>query len=263
MAESRAPSPQETWDDVFGDFYLRVHGAESTREEDAAGEQARAAARLAKLAPGGALLDAPCGFGRHAIPLATDGFAVTGVDRSAPLLEEARRRSGDGDRAPAWVQGDYRELPFPDATFDAAINLYTSLGYLGDAEDAKVLAEIARVLRPGGHLVIETMHRDLLVRTFDESGWQRAGAGRLLLEQRAFDPVGGVVQETQTLIAPDGARESRTFETRVYSATELVDMLGAAGFEKTTVHGDLSGAPFATDTRLVLVARTPRDAVDA
>jgi SAM-dependent methyltransferase len=255
MADGRSPSTQETWDAFFGDFYLRVHAAESAREEQADAEQALAAARLARCPPGGALLDAPCGFGRHALPLAAEGFAVTGVDRSAPLLEEARRR-GEG---PAWVLGDYRELPFADATFDAAINLYTSIGYLGDAEDTAVLAEIARVLKPGGRLVIETLHRDLLVRTFDESGWQRAGEGRLLLEQRAFDPVGGVAQETQTLIHPDGTRESRTFATRVYSATELVAMLLAAGFEKATAYGDLSGAPFETGTRLVLVARTPQD----
>jgi ubiquinone/menaquinone biosynthesis C-methylase UbiE len=259
MADGRSPSTQETWDAFFSDFYLRVHAAGSGREADAAREQALAAARLARCPAGGALLDVPCGFGRHALALAQEGFAVTGVDRSGPLLEEARRR-GDG---PSFVLGDYRELPFADATFDAAINLYTSLGYLGDEGDTAVLAEIARVLKPGGRLVIETTHRDLLVRTFDESGWQRVGEGRLLLEQRAFDPVGGVAQETHTLIDPDGTRESRTFATRVYSATELVAMLLAAGFEKATAYGDLSGAPFDTGTRLVLVARTPQDDADA
>ena len=61
------------------------------------------------------------------------------------------------------MNADYRELPFPDESFDAALNLYTSLGYLGDDEDTKVLAAIRRVLREGGRLVIETMHRDRLV----------------------------------------------------------------------------------------------------
>jgi ubiquinone/menaquinone biosynthesis C-methylase UbiE len=255
MADGRSPSTQETWDAFFSEFYLHVNAAESRRQVEAAREQARAAAQLARTPAGGKLLDVPCGFGRHAIPLAEDGFDVTGVDRAAALLEEAKRRSDK----PAWVLGDYRELPFADATFDTAINLYTSLGYLGDAEDTAVLAEIARVLKPGGRLVIETMHRDLLVRTFDESGWQLLGEGRLLLEQRAFDPIGGIAQDTQTLIGSDGRRESQTFATRIYSATELVAMVRAAGFEKVTVYGDLAGGPFDTDTRLVLVARTPQD----
>jgi ubiquinone/menaquinone biosynthesis C-methylase UbiE len=245
-----APSPQETWDAFFSDFYLRVNA--TPKDDAAAAAQARAAAALARCPPGGALLDVACGFGRHAIPLATDGFAVTGVDRSEPLLAEARRR----DAGPAWVTADYRELPFADASFDAAINLYTSIGYLGDEEDTKVLAEVARVLRPGARLVIETMHRDLLVRSFQERGWRLLGEGRMLLEQRAFDPLTGVAQTTQTLIDTTGERESSTFATRVYSATELLAMLRAAGFEKATAHGGLDGAPFDTATRLVLVART-------
>lgn len=246
-----APQPQELLDAFFGDFYLRVYGSRQAGDE--AREQALAAARLSGCPADGALLDVGCGFGRHAVPLAAEGFRVTGVDRSATLLEEARRRAGDD--GPALVAADYRELPFEDASFDAAINLYTSIGFLGDEEDAQVLAEIARVLRPGGRLVVDTMHRDLLLRIFQERGWRLLGAGRLLLEQRAFDPVAGIVQETQTLIESDGARESQTFATRVYSATELVSMLRAAGFEKVVAHGDLDGSPFDTGTRLVLVAR--------
>ena len=249
--DGRTPSSQETWDAFFSDFYLRVHAGSEPRDE--ARTQALAAAALSACPPNGNLLDVACGFGRHAVPLAAAGFTVTGVDRSAALLAEAQRRAGTA--GPRLVQADYRELPFEDASFDAALNLYTSLGYLGDEEDARVLAEIARVLRPGGRLVIELLHRDLLVRTFDESGWELVGDGRLLLEQRAFDPAGGVAQTTQTLIETDGRRESQTFEVRVYTATELVAMLRAAGFEKVTCHGDFGGGPFSTATRLVIVAR--------
>ncbi|HEY6758724.1 MAG TPA: class I SAM-dependent methyltransferase [Baekduia sp.] len=249
----RTPSSQETWDAFFSDFYLRIHATSEGRGE--AREQAVAAAALSGCPDGGELLDVACGFGRHALPLAQAGFHVTGVDRSAALLDEARRRAGDDAPWPRLVQADYRELPFADASFDAALNLYTSLGYLGDEEDTNVLREIARVLRPGGKLVVETMHRDLLVRMFTESGWQLLGEGRLLLEQRTFDPTGGVTQTTQTLIDKDGARDSRTFEARVYTATELVRMLGQAGFAKTTTYGDLGGGAFDTATRLVVVAK--------
>ena len=134
------------------------------------------------------------------------------------------------------------------------MNLFSSLGYLGDAEDTRALAEIGRTLRPGGRLVIEIMHRDLLVRTFTEQDWHLVGEGRLLLEQRTFDPVGGVAQVTQTLVGSDGTRESRPFSVRMYTATELLAMLAAAGFADARCHGGFDGAPFATDTRLVIVA---------
>ena len=88
------------------------------------------------------------------MPLARAGYRVVGVDRSQTLLDEARRRGG-GERWPKLTRADYRELPFADESFDAALNLFTSLGYLGDEEDTRVLAAIRRVLRPGGRLVIE------------------------------------------------------------------------------------------------------------
>ena len=245
------PSSPETWDAFFSDFYLRAFADDERQEEAEA--QALAAARLAGCPDGGDLLDVPCGFGRHSVPLARAGYRVVGVDRSEALLAEARRRAR-GERWPKLVRADYRELPFADASFDAAVNLFSSLGYLGDAEDTKVLAEIRRVLRPGARLVIEIMHRDLLVLRFQESDWRLLGEGRLLLEQRTFDAAAGVAQVTQTLIDRAG-RDSRSYSVRVYLATELLAMLAAAGFADARCHGDLDGAPFTTGSRLVIVAR--------
>ena len=246
------PSSTETWDAFFSDFYLRAYADDERREE--ARNQALAAARLSGCPDGGELLDVPCGFGRHSVALGAAGYRVTGVDRSPALLEEAHRRAA-GAAWPQLVEADYRRLPFDAGSFDGAVNLFTSLGYLGDEEDTAVLAEIHRVLRPGGRLVIETMHRDWLVHHFRETGWRLLGAGRLLLEQRTFDPSAGVAQETQTIIEPTGERESRTWSARVYTATELLAMLERAGFAEARCLGDLDGAPFETTTRLVIVAR--------
>jgi SAM-dependent methyltransferase len=249
--EGSAPSPPETWDALFSDFYLRAY-LDDEADADAA-VHAQSAARLAACPAGGDVLDVPCGYARHAIPLSRAGYCVTGVDRSPTLLAEARRRAGDD--GPALVEADYRELPFADESFDAALNLFTSLGFYGDEEDVKALAEIGRVLRPAGRLVIETMHRDRLVHGFHEQDWRRVGEGRLLLEQRNFDAASGVAQTTQTLIDNTGERDSRTFAVRVYTATELVAMLRRAGFDDARCYGDLEGGPFATTTRLVIVAR--------
>lgn len=249
--ERPAPSPPETWDALFSDFYLRAF-ADPDADADAS-VHAQGAARLSGCPPGGDLLDVPCGYGRHAIPLARAGLRVTGVDRSPTLLAEARQRAGD--EGPTLLEADYRELPFSDASFDAALNLFTSLGFYGDEEDVRVLAEISRVLRPAGRLVIETMHRDLLVEGFRERDWRLVGEGRILLEQRTFDAASGVAQTTQTLIDTTGERDSRSFSVRVYTATELVAMLMRAGFAEAKCYGDLDGGAFGTSTRLVIVAR--------
>ena len=249
--EHGAPSPTETWDDFFSEFYLRAF-REAERNARAE-EEALAAARLSGCPPGGDLLDVPCGFGRHALPLAARGLRVIGVDRAQPLLDEAKRRAGQG-RWPKLVRADYRELPFADESFDAALNLFSSLGYLGDEEDTRALAEIGRVLRPGG----AARHRDHAPRPagapLPEHDWHLLGEGRLLLEQRTFDPAPGLAQTTQTLIDARRRARSRTFSIRVYTATELLGMLDRAGFAETRCHGDLEGGPFATDTRLVVAA---------
>jgi ubiquinone/menaquinone biosynthesis C-methylase UbiE len=250
--ERGAPSTTETWDAFFSDFYLRAYAGAA--HDATAEEQALGAARLAGVTEAAELLDVPCGFGRHAIPLAAAGHRVTGVDRSGPLLEEARRRAGNARRL-KFVRADYRDLPFADASFDAAINLFSSLGYLGDEEDTKALAEIGRVLRPGGRLVIETMHRDLIVHSFRERDWQLLGEGRMLLEQRTFEPIAGVAQSTQTLVEASGERESRTFSVRLYTVTELLAMLARAGFTDARCYADLDGGAFAIDTRLVISAQ--------
>ena len=251
--ERSATSSAETWDAFFSDFYLRAYADDERGAEDAEA-QALAAARLAGCPEGGELLDVPCGFGRHAVPLARAGYRVTGVDRSRELLAEARRRAG-GERWPKLTQADYRELPHADASFDAALNLFSSIGYLGDAEDERALAEIGRVLRPGGRLVLEAMHRDALVRMFSEHDWRLVGAGRLLLEQRVWDAAAGIAQVTQTLVDGSGDRDSRSYSLRVYSATELLAMLERAGFAEARCHGDLDGGAFSSSTRLVVVAR--------
>jgi hypothetical protein len=65
------PSPAETWDAFFSEFYLRAFRED---ERSAAAEaQALAAARLSGCPENGDLLDVPCGFGRHALPLAAAG----------------------------------------------------------------------------------------------------------------------------------------------------------------------------------------------
>jgi SAM-dependent methyltransferase len=245
---SRDTSTEDVWDAFFSDFYLRAYASD---ERDAEAEtQALAAARLAGCAPDGALLDVPCGFGRHSIPLARAGYKVTGVDRSGALLGEAQRR-GQGIE---FVQADYRQLPFADDSFDAALNLFTSLGYLGDEEDVKVLAEIRRVLRPNAKLVIETAHRDALVTRWSDNGWRLMGEGRVLLESRTFDPAAGVAQTTQTLVEPDGARESRTWSVRCYTATELAVMAERAGFADVKCWGGFGMEPLTPTSRLVIVA---------
>jgi SAM-dependent methyltransferase len=235
-------------------LYLRTVRAERTDATSA--EEALAAARLAGCKPGALILDAGCGNGRHAIPLARAGYRAVAFDRSAPLLAAARRSAGSA-RWPKFIRGCYSRLPFGTERFDAVLSLGTALGYLGDEGDQRALCEFRRVLVPGGRLVIETLHRDQLDGLAAHEDRELPG-GATLRYERAFDPARGVLHEAQRLRDDAGWGPARAYDIRVYGIDELGSMLENAGFGDTRWYGSLSGAGGPTPrTAVVVVARTP------
>ena len=105
------------------------------------------AADLARVGPGSRALDVATGTGDLAIELASRGADVVGSDFSEGMLEVARRK------APAltWEQGNALALPYPDATFDAAT---VGFGARNFSDLPQGLREMARVVRPGGRVVV-------------------------------------------------------------------------------------------------------------
>jgi SAM-dependent methyltransferase len=245
---------RDYWDELFDEMYLLTYA--SLDRGGPQEEEALAAARLARCDPGADILDAPCGYGRHSIPLAAAGYHVVGLDRSEALLDEARRRAGDADW-PRWVQGDHRELPLEDASFDAVLCLFSSLGYRGEEGDARTLAEFHRVLRPGGRLVIETMHRDRLMHILQPRGWDPLPGGGTLIEERRFDYQEGSTETDHILIRPDGSRKAVTYRIRTYTATELGKLVEQAGFADLEYFGEIDRSDLSRETRLVILARKP------
>ena len=93
---------------------------------------------------GGHVLDVATGTGLVAAELLAHGFRVTGVDQSPDMLAGARERFGPGIEL---VEATAERLPFADASFDHLTVTYL-LRYVADP--ASTLAELARVVRPGG-----------------------------------------------------------------------------------------------------------------
>jgi SAM-dependent methyltransferase len=123
------------------------------------------AAALAEVGTPETILDIGCGTGTLAIALAdaAPDAAVTGVDGDPGILERARRKAARIDRRVGFVEGHAEALPFPDGSFDC-VTTTLMLHHLDPQTKRAALLEIARVLRPGGRLVIADWGRprDLL-----------------------------------------------------------------------------------------------------
>lgn len=112
--------------------------------------------RLLRLPKGARLLDLGCAFG-FGTRLPAKHFETYGHDLSAPYIERARRALPDV----TFTVGPADSVPYPDAFFDAVL-LLDVLEHVED--DGAVLREIARVLRPGGSLVMSVPNQGLLAR---------------------------------------------------------------------------------------------------
>ena len=95
-------------------------------------------------------LDVGCGEGRFCRMLAAAGISAIGIDPTAALIDEARRRDPEGD----YRIGRAEALDFPDAAVDLVVS-YLSLIDIPDIGSA--IAEMARVLKPGGSLLIANL----------------------------------------------------------------------------------------------------------
>jgi len=164
---------------------------------------------LQRVCPAGArILDLGCGPGVASVALAEAGHQVTAGDHSPAMLDaaaERARRAGVADRVTTLLL-DAHDLPFPAASFDAVL----ALGVLQWSHSPRrVLAEMARVAKPGGHVVVNATNAAQLAAVIDPS------RGAL----RAFGPI----RRLARIVRPRA-------QHNLHSRAQLLGLLGAVGF---------------------------------
>ncbi len=204
--------------------------------------------------PGDSVLDLCCGPGRVAVPLARRGIHVTAVDRTPLYLERLRERATAADVTIEIVREDMRRFR-RDNAFDGVVNMFTSFGYFADkADDRRVLENIFASLKPGGRLIMEMMSREIAARVFQERDWAEKD-GRFLIQEHRVDPDFGGTHDRWIIFDEDG-RQDFEFSLRLYTGTELADLLRSVGFSEAQPFGAPDGRPYDNRAnRLWMIAR--------
>lgn len=236
------------FEDAFRADYRRVY---PHRDLEAARPEVR---WLVEHGVRGRVLDLCCGFGRHSWLLAEAGCDVAGIDLSQDLLLAARELPDFERRLRGrLIRSDARELPFRAASFDSVVNLFSSFGYFGELDDARMLREIGRVLRAGGLAVLDLMN-PAYVRANLRDETVREDDAFLLRERRALADGGRRVIKDVELVS-DGETKRWREDVRLYELPEIRALLVGNGFEPLSVAGGFDGRAFdAQAPRMLLVA---------
>jgi SAM-dependent methyltransferase len=227
--------------DLLGETYLRYSFTKGTAQEVAF------LLDLLALPEGARVLDVGCGPGRHAVPLAQAGLAVTGVDVSRRFLDLAAAAARDAGVGAAFFHVDARQMPFDDE-FDAVISICEGAFGLMGGDDSTVLKRMAEAVRREGRVVLTAFS------ALYEASHPREGA--------TFDADAGVVHELTTVKDESGADHEVDLWTSVYTARELRLMALGVGLVPESVWAVEPGAfakrePDMDHPELMLVARRP------
>ena len=233
----------EWWKTFFDDEYFRIFSQMFSLETDT--KQAAELWSMLDLTPGCRLLDAPCGWGRLSRPLALLGASVLGVDQSENMLRFAERSRGD--LSPEHLRYRKHELrsPLPDSGFDIACNIFTSFGYGTEDDDVAIFRTLREAVRPGGRVLVETNHRDLMCAFIARASKasRRFKDGTLFIDEPEFDAIAGVVRLNWYWSGPHGSGEKHA-DWRCYTPTQVVQLLQRAGLHFVGAYKGFSKTPY-------------------
>ena len=211
--------------------------------------------RLCRLRRGGHLLDLCCGPGRHLAGLSAAGYRVAGLDHADHMLRLARERVTAGETPARLVRGEAQRLPFGDQSFDGILCLFNSFGYMeSDGENAALLAEAARCLRPGATFLLETRSRAHQLAHVPCEVLMPAAARRPTRLRCEYDPERRRLVSTWFSV-PEG-RRLHYASIRLYELAEIEALYGEAGLRITRTCSDYYGQPFTGQERQLIVLAT-------
>jgi SAM-dependent methyltransferase len=185
------------------------------------------------------VLELACGTGSHAFALENLGYKVVATDYSNDMLEYARRKARQISSSVDFRREDMRNLELRGETFDAAICLFDSIGFVVTNDGLiRVLEGVWRSLRPGGLFVFEFWHAPAMLRKFDPvraNRWSYPNGHLLRVSETSLDCLHQLARVRYTVyeLRTDGTYTSfeETQLNRYFMVQEASGWLTRCGFE--------------------------------
>lgn len=187
-----------------------------------------------ELKKGQSILDLGCGTGRHAICLTNNYITVTALDFYSKFLAIGKHEARQHNVTVNFVKGDMRDLSYHNC-FDAVISMYTSFGYFNGTGNLSVLKGINKALKKKGKFILDIPSKYWTLNKLPRASTFRVGKDTVQ-ETKTFNNRSQLLQNTIRITGSKDVKEVTT-SLRLYSLTELKNIMSGAGFEINKVFG--------------------------
>lgn len=220
----------EWWKKIFDGVYL-LTDSRSVCDEEITRREVDLICQLLPIDPAHKILDLCGGHGRHSIELCARGFRnCTLLDYSEHLIRHAMARAAEHNCPIEFIQVDARDTGLPANHFDHVIIMGNSLGYLPDPDaDRQILAEVYRVLRPQGWIMIDVVDGAEVRESFNPSSWHEIGNDIVVCRLREIQEQMVFAREV-VLSKEKGLIRDHTYSIRLYDLKAMKSLLNQAGF---------------------------------
>lgn len=230
--------------DVYDDWYGDVSDVTAT------------VTSLRELSAGRPVLELGVGTGRVAIPLATEGAVVFGIDASREMLDVLE------SKAPATIiaiVGDMGCLPFVDSSMGLVFAAYNTFFNLSSADaQRRCFAEVTRVVRPGGRFVVEGFVPPPEGMPETGASVRNASDDEVTVTTTRHDPVSQIITGEHVVVSPDDVVR-RPWRLRYASPRQLDEMAASVGLELESRVSSWSGGPYDHESELHVSTYRPTD----
>lgn len=250
------------WKTLFDEVYL-LTDARSVCNDDVTRREIDVICELLPLQPEDAILDLCGGQGRHSLELARRGYPqCTVLDYSQVLLARGRAKAEQVGFPVAFVQGDATATGLPEGSYNHALILGNSLGYMSEAvDDLQIMQETMRLLKPGGWLLVDVTDGVVVREKFNSNAWHEIEEKTIVCRQREL--VDDLIRAREIVLCKEqGLVRDQSYAIRLYDPETLETLVDEAGFDEVCIQQGFSTEEKEGDYgfmnhRLLITARKP------